>query len=146
MIKPKKNPVTKLIGTGIKAAAKAAGKNVKPSLKAAQKAKPLAEPKSAVKVIPRKTAPKSDLSSRGAKLTKSERSERAQEYKFNKSLNAYFKGLDEQMGSYPGQYYAYKDNLRGLGKKNARKTAAINKEGKPVVKINSQKNLKKKSK
>lgn len=52
MIKPKKNPVTKLIGAGVKAAAKAAGKNVKPSLKAARKAKPLATPKSGVKVKP----------------------------------------------------------------------------------------------
>jgi hypothetical protein len=50
MMKPKKNPVTKIIGAGVKAAAKAAGKNVKPSLKAARKAKPLANPKSAVKV------------------------------------------------------------------------------------------------
>ena len=52
MIKPKKNPVTKLIGAGAKIAAKAAGKKVKPSLKAAQKAKPLANPKSAVRVKP----------------------------------------------------------------------------------------------
>ena len=52
MMKPKKNPVTKLIGAGAKIAAKAAGKKVKPSLKAAQKAKPLANPKSAVRVKP----------------------------------------------------------------------------------------------
>ena len=50
MMKPKKNPVTKIIGAGIKAAAKAAG--AKPSLKAAQKAKPLATPKSGVRVKP----------------------------------------------------------------------------------------------
>jgi hypothetical protein len=49
-MKPKKNPVTKIIGAGIKAAAKAAG--AKPSLKAAQKAKPLATPKSGVRVKP----------------------------------------------------------------------------------------------
>jgi hypothetical protein len=49
-IKPKKNPVTKLVVAGVKAAAKAAGK--KPSLKAAQKAKPLATPKSSVRVKP----------------------------------------------------------------------------------------------
>jgi hypothetical protein len=46
MIKPKKNPITKIIS----AAAKAAG--AKPSLKTAQKAKPLANPKSAVRVKP----------------------------------------------------------------------------------------------
>lgn len=51
-MRPKKNPVTKLIGAGVKAAAKAAGKNVKPSLKAAKKAKPLANPKSGVRVKP----------------------------------------------------------------------------------------------
>jgi hypothetical protein len=50
MIKPKKNPVTKLVAAGVKAAAKAAG--AKPSLKAAQKAKPLATPKSGVRVKP----------------------------------------------------------------------------------------------
>jgi hypothetical protein len=50
MMKPKKNPVTKIIGAGVKAAAKAAG--AKPSLKAAQKAKPLANPKSGVRVKP----------------------------------------------------------------------------------------------
>jgi hypothetical protein len=48
MMKPKKNPITKIIGAGVKAAAKAAG--AKPSLKAAQKAKPLATPKSGVRV------------------------------------------------------------------------------------------------
>lgn len=68
MIKPKKNPVTKIIGAGVKAATKAAGKaagkkvNVNAkiakakadnarALKAAQKAKPLANSKSAVKTI-----------------------------------------------------------------------------------------------
>ena len=49
-MKPKKNPITKIIGAGVKAAAKAAG--AKPSLKAAKKAKPLANPKSGVKVKP----------------------------------------------------------------------------------------------
>lgn len=129
----------------VKGAVKAATKK-KPSLKQAQKAKPLANPKSGVKVLPRKSAPKSDLSSRGKKLTRAERSERAQEYKYDKSLASYFKGIDDQMGSYPGEYYAYKKNLRGPGKSNARKAAALNKEGKSVVKINSQQNLKKKGK
>jgi hypothetical protein len=43
MMKPKKNPVTKIIGAGVKAAAKAAGKKT---------TKPLANPKSAVRVKP----------------------------------------------------------------------------------------------
>ena len=42
MIKPKKNPVTKLVAAGVKAAAKAAGKKT---------TKPLANPKSAVKTV-----------------------------------------------------------------------------------------------
>jgi len=129
----------------VKGAVKAATKK-KPSLKQAQKAKPLANPKSAVKVLPRKSAPKSDLSNRGKKLTRSQRSERAQEYKFDKSLDSYFKGIDMKMGTHPSEYYAYKKNLRGPGKANARKAEALNKEGKSVVKINSQQNLKKKGK
>lgn len=46
------NPIVKVGIAAAKAAAKAAGKNVKPSLKTAQKAKPLANPKSAVRVKP----------------------------------------------------------------------------------------------
>ena len=126
----------------VKGAVKAATKK-KPSLKQAQKAKPLANPKSGVKVLPRKSAPKSDLSNRGKKLTRAERSERAQDYKFDKSLDSYYKGIDDAMG---GATYMYKTNLRGPGKANARKAAAVRKEGKSVVKINSQKNLKKKGK
>jgi outer membrane biosynthesis protein TonB len=128
----------------ISGAARAMSKSKKPSLKAAKKAKPLANPKSNVKVLPRKTAPKSGLENRGAKLTKSQRSERAQDYKFDKSLESYFKGLDDRMGTAPVDYYAYKKNLRGPGKANSRKAAALDKEGKSVVKINSQRNLKKK--
>ena len=47
-MKPKKNIITKVAGAAIKAVTKSA----KPSLKAAQKAKPLANPKSAVRVKP----------------------------------------------------------------------------------------------
>lgn len=103
----------------------------------------VANPKSAVKVLPRKSAPKSDLSNRGKKLTRSERSERAQDYEFDKSLDAHYKQSDAYYG---GDMYMFKPNLRGPGKANARKAAAIKKEGKSVVKINSQRNLKKKGK
>ena len=126
----------------VKGAVKAATKK-KPSLKQAQKAKPLANPKSGVKVLPRKSAPKSDLSNRGAKLTKSQRVERAQDYEFNKSLDAHYKQSDAYYG---GDMYMFKPNLRGPGKANVRKAAAVRKEGKSVVKINSQRNLKKKGK
>jgi len=126
----------------VKGAVKAATKK-KPSLKQAQKAKPLANPKSAVKVLPRKSAPKSDLSNRGKKLTRSQRSERAQDYEFDKSLEIHYKPADDYYG---GDMYMFKPNLRGPGKAKARKAAAIKKEGKSVVKINSQQNLKKKGK
>ena len=126
----------------VKGAVKAATKK-KPSLKQAQKAKPLANPKSGVKVLPRKSAPKSDLSSRGAKLTKFQRADRAQDYQFNKSLDTHYKQVDDYLG---GEMYMFKPSLRGPGKANARKAAAIKKEGKSVVKINSQRNLKKKKK
>lgn len=126
----------------VKGAVKAATKK-KPSLKQAHKVKPLANTKPGVKVLPRKSAPKSDLSNRGAKLTKSQRVERAQDYEFNKSLDAHYRQSDAYYG---GDTYMFKTNLRGPGKANARKAAAIKKEGKSVVKINSQQNLKKKGK
>jgi hypothetical protein len=127
------------VGKPMKAAK--AGKAVSKALKAAKKTKPLANPKSAVKVLPRKTAPKSGLEGRGAKLTKSQRSVRAQDYKFDKQLDGYYKDIDRRAGTHPDDMPR---NPRGDGKKNLRKDKAISKEAKPVVKINSQRNLKKK--
>ena len=46
--------------------------------------------KNSVKVKPRTTAPKTDLSNRGAQLTKAQRAERAQDYQFDKSLGKYY--------------------------------------------------------
>ena len=63
--------VVKIIGGATKAAAKAAGKNVKPSIKAAQNAKPLANPKSGVRVKPpakTKPAPSRDNKNLDAKF------------------------------------------------------------------------------
>jgi hypothetical protein len=99
--------------------------------------------KKSVKVLPRKTAPKTDLSNRGAKLTRAQRSERAQDYQFDRNLGKYYSNQDRIAGTSPSELVK---SPRGEGVKSARKTAAIKKEAKPVVKINSQSNLKKKSK
>lgn len=143
----KKNPVTKVIGAGVKAAAKAAGKKVKPSFKAAQKAKPLANPKSAVKVLPRKTAPKSGLEGRGAKLTLEQKKEQAQVLLENKETRNYMRDMQNQYHV----FHTGKDNAFFTGKSgkaNIKKSETIKKVAnkKPPIKINSQSNLKKKSK
>ena len=97
--------------------------------------------KKSVKVLPRTTAPKTDLSNRGAQLTKAQRAERAQDYQFDKSLGKYYSNQDRIAGTHPSELAR---GSRGEGVKSTRKTAAIKKEAKPVVKINSQRNLKKK--
>jgi hypothetical protein len=117
-----------------KMAKDSAKKAVKKAIKTASKSKPLAEPKSAVRVLPRKTAPKSDLSNRGARLTKTQRVERAQDYQFDKSLGKYYSNQDRIAGTSPSELAK---GSRGEGVKSARKTAAIKKEAKPIVKINS---------
>jgi hypothetical protein len=95
--------------------------------------------KKSVKVLPRKTAPKTDLSNRGAKPSRAQRSERAQDYQFDRSLGKYYSNQDRIAGTSPNELAK---GSRGQGVKSARKTAAIKKEAKPVVKINSQRNLK----
>lgn len=111
---------------------------VKKAIKTAKKAKPLAEPKSAVKVLPRKTAPKSGLDTRGAKLTPAQQKERAQELRWDKQERAYERSMENQyQGSFTG-----KDNkfFTGKpGKANVKKTEAIKKAaGKRLpVKVNS---------
>lgn len=134
-----------------------AGRAVSKALKVASKAKPLANPKSAVKVLPRKTAPKSDLSSRGARLTPKEKASRASDLDFGKAEKNYDASNEMRytgLRSYPKGYE--KSTARGPGKRNARKAAAIKKEANKVniyekenpvkkpIKINSQRNLKKK--
>jgi hypothetical protein len=94
----------------------------------------VSKPKSNVKVVPSKTAPKTGLENRGAKLSKSQRSERAQDYKFDKQLGNYYRDMDRRAGTHPDDM---PKRPRGEGKKTARKTAAVNKEAKSVIKINS---------
>ena len=117
--------------------------------------KPLATPKSAVKVIPRKTAPKTDLSNRGAKLTPKEQARRASNLDFGKMEQRMDRSIEMRstglVSSKKGLVAA-----RGAGKNNQRKAEAIKKEAnkanfyetvkKPPIKINSQRNLKKKTK
>jgi hypothetical protein len=92
------------------------------------------EPKSNVKVKPSRTAPKTGLENRGSKLTKSQRVERAQDYKFDKQLGNYYRDMERRAGTHPNDM---PKRPRGEGKKTARKTAAVNKEAKSVIKINS---------
>ncbi len=100
--------------------------------------------KNSVKVLPRKTAPKTDLSSRGAKPTKSQRSERASDLYFNKAEGRWEGEYLTKMTGLRGPKGVTSQSTRGQGERSLRKTAAIKKEAKPVVKINSQRNLKKK--
>jgi hypothetical protein len=92
------------------------------------------KPKSNVKVVPSKTAPKTGLENRGAKLSKSQRSERAQDYRFDKQLSKYYSSQERLAGMHPSEY---PKSWRGEGPRAKRKDAAIKKEGKPVIKINS---------
>jgi len=119
--------IKKIASNAIKSAA------TKKLVKEAAKKKALATPKSAVKVLPRKTAPKTDLSSRGAKPTRLERSERASDLRFNKAEKNYEQRFDTSAGG----PRAGGSSSGNPGKKNLRKEAAIKKEAKPVVKINS---------
>lgn len=144
--------VAPLVGLAVGAAARAVAKKVasnavkkaatKKVVKETAKRKPLAEPKSAVKVLPRKTAPKTDLSSRGAKPTKSQRSERAGDLYFNKAEGRWEGEYLTKMTGLRGPKGVTSQSARGQGERSLRKTAAIKKEAKPVVKINSQRNLK----
>jgi len=99
--------------------------------------------KKSVEVLPRKTAPKTDLSSRGAKPTKSQRSERAAELSFKKAEGRYEGEYLTRMTGLRGPKGVTSQRTRGQGKRSLRKEAAINKEAKAkIVKINSQRNLK----
>lgn len=120
-----------------RAAAKKSAKSVKEALKTAKKTKPLAEPKSNVKVLPRRTAPKSGLEGRGAKLNPRERKERAQDYRFEKGLKR--RDSEEEI-FYGGLKGPKEGTMRGPKAKNARKERAIVKESKRKlpIKINSK--------
>lgn len=108
---------------------------VKPTLK-----RTLAEPKSAVKVKPRNTAPKSDLSSRGAKLTPAQKKERAGNLYFDKAERRWEGEYLTTQTGLRGPKGVTSQSVRGQGTKSLRKTAAIKKEAskKLPIKIKSK--------
>lgn len=92
--------------------------------------------KNSVKVLKQRTASGPGLETRGAKLTRAERAERAQDYQFNKSLGKYYSNQDRIAGTHPSELVK---GPRGEGSKSLRKSNAVKKEAKPVIKINSKK-------
>jgi hypothetical protein len=123
----------KAVATAIKAAKTA---------KAAKATRTLAEPsKASVKVLPRKTAPKSGLENRGARPSASQRSDRAMDYEFGKVERA----IDAQADVFYGGMRGPKEGMMRAGsKRNIRKSAAVSREARKTVKIDSQRNLRKK--
>ena len=124
-----------------------ATKKKKPSLKQAQKAKPLANPKSGVKVLPRKSAPKSGLEGRGNKVTSSSQKKAAIKIQEDK----WEKYVDQRFDTFPGgprADYNMANKGRGASPKKVTQHKAIEKAAtkKQPIKINSQRNLKKKGK
>lgn len=115
---------------------RSAKKDVKSATKAAKKTKPLAEPKSAVRVkpgkqeAPIKSKPKfGDIPGRGVKPTTRERINRARDAQWDKAEKAYDASAEMAytgLRSYPKGFE--KSVARGPGKKNARKREAIRKE------------------
>ena len=131
---------TKTIAASSRNAKKAA--ETRAALKSAKSKPPLAEPsKASVKVLPRKTAPKTDLSNRGNKLSPGSKSDRA--------ANEYIKKAESR---WQGEYLTTQTGLRGpvdksvrgpSKKKLTRETSMLKEANKkPPIKINSQRNLK----
>lgn len=122
--------------------AKGVGRAVKKVIKPASKTKKvtkLAEPKSNVKVKPARTATGPGLETRGAKLTKSQRSERAAELSFKKLEGRWEGEYLTRVTGLKGPKGITSQTTRGQGKRSLRKDAAIDKEVKPIIKINSAK-------
>ena len=95
--------------------------------------------KKSVKVLPRKTAPKTDLSNRGAQPTRTQRSERAAELSFKKAEGRYEGEYLTRMTGLRGPKGVTSQSTRGQGTRSLRKEAAINKEAKAkIVKIRAE--------
>ena len=130
-----------------------AGKAVSKAIKVAKKTKPLTTPKSHVKVVAGKSVskavskpkPSAGLENRGARPTKQERINRARDLQWDKAEKNYDAGNEMR---YTGLRSSNKGLIAAQGAKsrNLRKSAAIRKEAsmKAPIKINSQRNLKKK--
>jgi len=101
--------------------------------------------KKSVKVLPRKTAPKTDLSNRGNKITSSSQKKAAIKIQEDK----WEKYVDQRFDTYPGgprADYNMANKGRGASPKKIIKNTIIDKAAtkKKPIKINSQRNLKKK--
>jgi hypothetical protein len=121
MVAPKKSPITKIIGAGVKAAAKAAGKNVKPSLKAAQKAKPLVNPKSGIRVKPA-AKPKPNKPDAAKTMFKNDSSRNRASDKAYKKVEAETKKYKvEERTGYEHQYASDAAERAGINAKLKRK-------------------------
>lgn len=122
----------KLAGKAVK---KVASKSVKKAAAAKKQAATRAETikvtKSSVKVVPRRTAPKTGLENRGAKLTPKEQARRASDLKFGKMEQRFDRSTEMRstglVSSKKGLTAA-----RGPGKKNQRKSDAMEKEARKV--------------
>jgi hypothetical protein len=144
------NPIVKVGIAAAKAAAKAVTKKSKPSLKTAQKAKPLANPKSAVKVKPAAKPIPNKIDA--AKIKYQRESSRARD---RKKLPQDHPDRDIKLGKDKTKRVSSKVSGSGpdgfgrspikpsLSKTNPWRVDISNKN---AVKINSQRNLKKKSK
>ena len=101
--------------------------------------------KKSVKVLPRNTAPKTDLSNRGMKSTAEQRANRASDLQLNKAEKDYDSGVEMRstgLRSYPKGYE--NSRLQSPKGKNLRKREILKVEAnkKPLIRINSQRNLK----
>ena len=121
--------------------------------KAVTKVKPKpntkAMPKSNVKKVAKKTttAPKTGLENRGRKISTNDRAGTATEMLWDKAEKSYDAEIEMHLTGRRSYPKGAASVLRGPGKKNLRKIENLKKASKKyVVKINSQKNLNKKSK
>ena len=139
--KENKMPAPIVMGAAAIAARLAAKKVAQEAAKKAAKAaaaKTAKIAKNSVKVLPRKTAPKTGLEGRGAKLTSAQQKERAQALRFDKQERNYERSMENQYQV----YNSGKDNkfFTGKpGKANVKKTETIKKAAskKLPIKINS---------
>jgi len=97
--------------------------------------------KKSVKVLPRKTAPKTDLSNRGNKLSPGSKSDRAAN-EYIKKTESRWQG--EYLTTQTGLRGPVDKNVRGPSKKKLTRETSMLKEAnkKQPIKINSQRNLK----
>lgn len=126
MIKPKKNPVTKIIGVGVKAAAKAAGKKVNVNAKIAKAKADNARALKAAQKPTNKTGSKADRAQRAGLINNSNLIKNASPARANRTRG----GSLAAIKTYGGQGLA----TAKLTPKQAARQAEITKELNPVRK------------